>query len=33
MFAGIVAVGADRLERGGRTTGSLLIEQMTVGGA
>ena len=33
MFANVVAVGADRLERGGRTTGSVLIEAMTVGGA
>lgn len=33
MFANVVAVGADRLERGGRTAGSLLIEGMTVGGA
>jgi PmbA protein len=33
MFANVVAVGADRLERGGRTTGSVLIEGMTVGGA
>jgi len=33
MFANVVAVGADRLERGGRATGSVLIEGMTVGGA
>jgi PmbA protein len=33
MFANVVAVGADRLERGGRTTGSVLIEGLTVGGA
>jgi PmbA protein len=33
MFANVVAVGADRLERGGRTTGSVLVEGMTVGGA
>ena len=33
MFANIVAVGADRLERGGRTTGSLLVDGLTVGGA
>jgi len=33
MFARIVAVGADRLERGGRSTGSLLIDGMTIGGA
>jgi PmbA protein len=33
MFANIVAVGADRLERGGRSTGSLLIDGMTIGGA
>jgi PmbA protein len=33
MFANVVAVGADRLERGGRSTGSVLIEGLTVGGA
>ena len=33
MFAGIVAVGTDRVQRGGRSTGSLLIDGMTVGGA
>jgi hypothetical protein len=33
MFADVVAVGADRLERGGRSTGSLLIDGLTVGGA
>jgi PmbA protein len=33
MFANVVAVGADRLERGGRMTGSLLIDGLTVGGA
>ncbi|MBK9245352.1 MAG: metalloprotease PmbA [Burkholderiales bacterium] len=33
MFANVVAVGADRLERGGRSTGSLLIDGLTVGGA
>jgi len=33
MFAGIAAVGADRVQRGGRITGSLLIDGMTVGGA
>jgi PmbA protein len=33
MFASLVAVGADRLERGARVTGSVLIDGMTVGGA
>jgi PmbA protein len=33
MFANIVAVGADRAQRGGRTTGSVLIDGLTVGGA
>jgi len=33
MFAGIAAVGADRVQRGGRSTGSLLVDGMTVGGA
>ncbi|MGE5337334.1 MAG: metalloprotease PmbA [Gemmatimonadota bacterium] len=33
MFAGITAVGADRYERGGRITGSVIVEGMTVGGA
>jgi PmbA protein len=33
MFANLVAVGSDRLERGARVTGSVLIDGMTVGGA
>jgi PmbA protein len=33
MFGHIVAVGADRVQRGGRSSGSLLIDGMTVGGA
>jgi PmbA protein len=33
MFAGIAAVGADRYERGGKTSGSVIVEGMTVGGA
>jgi PmbA protein len=33
MFAGIVAVGADRYERGGRITGSVIVEALTIGGA
>jgi PmbA protein len=33
MFRRIVAVGADRIVRGSRVTGSLLIEGVTVGGA
>lgn len=32
MFAQIVAVGADEIQRGSRTSGSVLIEQMAVGG-
>jgi PmbA protein len=33
MFANVAAVGADRLVRGGKCSGSVLIEGMTVGGA
>jgi PmbA protein len=33
MFAGIVAVGADKVVRGSRVAGSVLIESMTVGGS
>jgi PmbA protein len=33
MFASIVAVGTDRYERGGKLTGSIIVEGMTVGGA
>jgi len=33
MFTGIAEVGADRYERGGRTSGSIIVEGMTVGGA
>lgn len=33
MFARVAAIGADVLGRGGRSTGSLLIDGMTVGGA
>lgn len=33
MFRHIVAVGADRVERGGRVAGSIIVDQMTVGGA
>ncbi|BAP87880.1 pmbA protein [Burkholderiales bacterium GJ-E10] len=33
MFGAIAAVGADTIIRGGRTTGSILIESMTVGGS
>jgi PmbA protein len=32
MFRGIVAVGSDVLTRGSRTTGSILIERMTIAG-
>jgi PmbA protein len=33
MFRRIVAVGADRIVRGSRVSGSVLIEGVTVGGA
>ncbi len=33
MFAGIVAVGADTVHRGSKTSGSILIDGMTVGGS
>jgi PmbA protein len=33
MFRHIVAVGADRVQRGGRVAGSAIVEGMTVGGA
>lgn len=33
MFAGIVAVGADRIVRGNKGTGSVLIDAMTIAGA
>jgi PmbA protein len=32
MFRQVVAVGADRLVRGGKTSGSVIIEGLTVGG-
>jgi PmbA protein len=32
MFRGIAAVGADAIERGGRRTGSILIDRMTIAG-
>ena len=32
MFHGIVAVGSDVIQRGGRRTGSILIDQMSVAG-
>jgi PmbA protein len=32
MFRQIAAVGADTLSRGTKTTGSILIEQMSVAG-
>src|SRR6266849_5817021 len=32
MFRAIVAIGADALTRGSRTTGSILIEEMTIAG-
>jgi PmbA protein len=32
MFRGIVAVGSDVLTRGSRTTGSILVERMTIAG-
>ncbi|MCX7902486.1 MAG: metallopeptidase TldD-related protein, partial [Burkholderiaceae bacterium] len=33
MFRHIVAVGADRVQRGGRICGSVIVEGMTIGGA
>jgi len=33
IFAGIVAVGADTLQRGSKNTGSVLIDKLTVGGS
>jgi len=33
MFRNVVAVGADRVQRGGRVAGSVLVDGMTVGGA
>jgi PmbA protein len=33
MFKGIVAVGSDVIQRGGRRTGSILIDRMSVAGA
>ncbi|MFN7570829.1 MAG: metalloprotease PmbA [Betaproteobacteria bacterium] len=33
MYANLVAVGADRVVRGGRVSGSVIVEAMTVGGA
>jgi len=33
MFGGVVTVGADQVVRGGRISGSVLIEEMTVGGS
>jgi len=33
MFAGIAAVGADRIVRGNKTSGSVLIDALTVGGS
>jgi PmbA protein len=32
MFKGIVAIGSDRLVRGGRSSGSILVENMTIAG-
>jgi PmbA protein len=32
MFRSIVAVGSDALTRGSRTTGSILIDGMTIAG-
>jgi PmbA protein len=33
IFAGIVAIGSDTLVRGSKSTGSVLIESLTVGGS
>jgi PmbA protein len=32
MFKGIVAIGSDRLVRSGRSSGSILVENMTIAG-
>jgi PmbA protein len=32
MFKGIVAIGSDVITRGGRTSGSILVENMTIAG-
>jgi PmbA protein len=32
MFRQIVAIGADTINRGSKTTGSILIEQMSIAG-
>ena len=32
MFLGIAAIGSDRLVRGGRSSGSILVENMTIAG-
>jgi hypothetical protein len=32
MFAGMVAVGADELQRGTKRSGSILIDRMQIGG-
>jgi len=33
MFAGVAAIGADTVVRGGRISGSILLDRMTVGGS
>jgi PmbA protein len=33
MFRSIIAVGSDTLTRGSRTTGSILVERMTIAGS
>ena len=32
MFKGIVTIGSDRLVRNGRSSGSILVENMTIAG-
>jgi hypothetical protein len=32
MFKGIVAIGSDRVVRSGRSSGSILLENMTIAG-
>jgi len=32
MFRSVAAIGADKLTRGSRTCGSILIEEMTIAG-
>jgi PmbA protein len=33
MYAGLVAVGSDEITRGTKTTGSILLDRMTIAGS